>query len=319
MYILYVWSQFLMSIAILGTLFFSFPLKGWAEARCWRGAWHELSAEDNRSSLNFEASWSGSLTERKSALPGGTERHGGRWCFLFGARVGRKRSNGESVAEKKTWRGWEKRKKAFLSNKWVLPPKISCKTGSERCQSGNVVRRPALADLAGLHRSCRPARCVYHEQHQILFTVDDGKLGKAFLLGAMSPGSHFDALRWISGSRYPAEPAGSGLFNHSALIWLSVHSRCQLWHHHHRNLINFSVSSPSSTEEDKKVLLWTGYKQNMLSEALILQWPLYPCGSALSGFLRTFQKSVSIFQSRKSAMCSGALSHAPDEGKIFFT
>lgn len=145
------------------------------------------------------------------------------------------------------------------------------------------------------------------------------KAWEGFLLGAMSPGSHFDALRWISGSRYPAEPAGSGLFNHSALIWLSVHSRCQLWHHHHRNLINFSVSSPSSTEEDKKVLLWTGYKQNMLSEALILQWPLYPCGSALSGFLRTFQKSVSIFQSRKSAMCSGALSHAPDEGKIFFT
>lgn len=35
--------------------------------------------------------------------------------------------------------------------------KISCETGSERCQSGNVVRRPALADLTGLHRSCRPA------------------------------------------------------------------------------------------------------------------------------------------------------------------
>lgn len=166
MYVLYVWSQFLMSTAILG-MFSSAPLrKTGLKARRWRRAWRELGAEDNRSSLNFEASWSGSLTERKSALPRETERHSGRWCFLFGSRVGRKKSNGESEAEKK-WRGRgekKNKKQASVSKQQVsTAAKISCETGSERCQSGNVVRRPALADLTGLHRSCRPAWCVCHE------------------------------------------------------------------------------------------------------------------------------------------------------------
>lgn len=80
--------------------------------------------------------------------------------FLFGARVGRKRSNGESVAERKK----KKKKRAARTGKESVSKqqvsaaaKISCETGSERCQSGNVVRRPALADLTGLRRSCRPA------------------------------------------------------------------------------------------------------------------------------------------------------------------
>ncbi|GAA6100921.1 uncharacterized [Tachysurus ichikawai] len=96
-----------------------FSEKAGLKARCWRRAWSELCAEDNRSSSNFEASWSGSLTERKSTLPGGTEHHGGRWCFLFGARVGRKRCNGEGKKKrKKNIKNVKKmRKKAFLSNK----------------------------------------------------------------------------------------------------------------------------------------------------------------------------------------------------------
>lgn len=70
--------------------------------------------------------------------------------------MGRKRSNGESVAEEKMERTGKK--KASVSKQQVSSgAKISCETGSERCQSGNVVRRPALADLTGLHRSCRPA------------------------------------------------------------------------------------------------------------------------------------------------------------------
>lgn len=74
--------------------------------------------------------------------------------------MGRKRSNGESVAERKK----KKKKRAARTGKESVSKqqvsaaaKISCETGSERCQSGNVVRRPALADLTGLRRSCRPA------------------------------------------------------------------------------------------------------------------------------------------------------------------
>lgn len=52
----------------------------------------------------------------------------------------------------------------------------------------------------------------------------------------------FDDLGWISGNRHAAEPAGSDLFNHSALIWRSACSRCQPWHRHHSHLINFSIS-----------------------------------------------------------------------------
>lgn len=71
--------------------------------------------------------------------------------------MGRKRSNGESVAEKKNMAKMGKEKESVSKQQVSTAAKISCETGSERCQSGNVVRRPALADLTGLHRSCRPA------------------------------------------------------------------------------------------------------------------------------------------------------------------
>lgn len=52
----------------------------------------------------------------------------------------------------------EGKKKESVSKQQVsTAAKISCKTGSEKCQSGNVARRPALADLTGLHRICGPA------------------------------------------------------------------------------------------------------------------------------------------------------------------
>lgn len=64
----------------------------------------------------------------------------------------------ECGREKKMERTGGKKKKESVSKQQVsTAAKISCETGSERCQSGNVVRRPALADLTGLRRSCRPA------------------------------------------------------------------------------------------------------------------------------------------------------------------